>query len=174
LSGGVKKWFMLQMWRIQQVAQLLVLTMMAITDALLVYDYTDGLRMGGEPLISDRALGVLFVLLLIGGAIWAFAIIWDLRLKMWREQMTVLAEKNPFTKEKLTPKEVYIYGALWLPLLERLGKDDPALRNSAEDLRRWITRSMKDDRVTSAEVDAVLDYIGVSRSWLIDHKKEQG
>ena len=174
MSGGVKKWFMLQMWRIQQVAQLLVLTMMAITDALLVYDYTDGLQMGGEPLISDRVLGVLFVLILIGGAIWTFAIIWDLRLKMWREQMTVLAEKNPFTKEKLTPKEVYIFGTLWLPLLERLGKDDPALRDSAEDLRRWITRSMKDDKVTNAEVDAVLDYIGVSKSWLIDHKKKQG
>ncbi|UCE92279.1 MAG: hypothetical protein JSV90_03865 [Methanobacteriota archaeon] len=172
MSGSIKKWFMLQMWRIQQVAQILVLTMMAITDALLVYDYTDGLRVGGEPLIPYRALGVLFVLILIGGAIWAFAIIWDLRLKMWREQMTVLAEKNPFTKEKLTPKEVFILGALWMPLLERLGKDDPALRNSAEDLRKWIRRSLKDDKVTDAEVDTVLEYIGVSKSWLLDSRKE--
>lgn len=172
MSGGVKKWFMLQMWRLQQVAQILVLTMMAITDALLVYDYTDGLRVGGEPLISDRFIGVLFVLILIGAAIWTFAIIWDLRLKMWREQMTVLAEKNPFTKEKLTPKEVYIFGTLWLPMLERLGKDDPALKNSAEDLRRWILRSLKDDKVTDAELDTVLKYIGVSKGWLVDSRKE--
>ena len=172
MSGGVKKWFMLQMWRIQQVAQLLVLTMMAITDALLVYDYTDGLRVGGEPLIPYRVLGVLFVLILIGGAIWAFAIIWDLRLKMWREQMTVLAEKNPFTKEKLTPKEVYILGTVWLPILERLGKDDPTAKNSAADLRKWILRSLNDDKVTEAELGAVLKYIGVSKSWLMDSRKD--
>ena len=168
MSGGIKKWFMLQMWRVQQVAQILVLAMMAITDALLVYDYTDGLAMGGEPITPHRELGVLLVLMIIGCAIWLFAIIWDLRLKMWKEQMTVLAEKNPFAKEKLTPKEVLIFSTLWLPLLERLGKDDKEMRNSAANLRKWIERSIKDDRVTKEEVGTVLDYIGASKDWLAD------
>ena len=134
--------------------------MMAITDAILVYDYTDGLRVGGDPLISDRVLGVLFVLILIGGAIWAFALIWDLRLKMWREQMTVLVEKNPFTKEKMTPKEITMVNIIWLPIIERLGKDDPKVREYAEALKHWARKSMKEDRIAEAEVKTILEYMG--------------
>ncbi|UCE45674.1 MAG: hypothetical protein JSU93_01985 [Methanobacteriota archaeon] len=172
MSGGVKKWFMLQVWRIQQVAQLLVLTMMAITDAILVYDYTDGLRVGGEPLISDRALGVLFVLILIGGAIWLFALIWDMRLKMWREQMTVLVEKNPFTKEKMTPKEIAMVNIIWAPLIERLGKDDPKAKEYAKALKHWARKSMKEDPIAEEEVRTILKYVGGLELDIFDEKAE--
>jgi hypothetical protein len=168
LSSGIKKWFMLQLWRIQQVAQLLTVAMLALTLSLTVYDY---MQWREGTFFGTPYIGVTLILLTLGSIIWAFAIVWDLRLKMWREQMTVAAEKNPYTKEKLTPKEILILGTLWLPMLERLGRDDPNIRTSAEALRKWVLRSMKDNRITKAEVGEVLKYIGDSDSWLHSEKK---
>ena len=168
MSGVIKKWLMLQMWRVQQVAQILTIAMLAITLSLTVYDKMSW----REGIFSTPYTGVLVILLVLTAAIWIFAFIWDMRLKMWREQMTVLAEKNPFTKEKLTPKEVLIFGSMWLPLLERLGKDDPEMRVSAANLRRWIERSIRDDSVTRMEVGTVLEYIGASEGWLTELDKK--
>ena len=167
LSGGIKKWFMLQLWRIQQVAQLLTVTMLAINLTLQIYLY---MQWREGTVFATPWIGGTLILLILAAAIWTFALIWDLRLKMWREQMTVLAEKNPYTKEKLTAKEVLILGTLWLPMLERLGREDPAIRSSAESLRNWILQALKDDRVTKAEVDGVLQYMGDSKSWLLGLK----
>ncbi len=164
MSGGIKKWFMLQMWRVQQIAQVLTLVMLAITNALLLYSYMEW-REGS--LFSTPYIGVLLILIVIGGAIWIAAFIWDVRLKMWREQVTVIFEKNPFTKEKMTPKEIMIYSTVWIPLMERLGKDDPKIKASAESLRRWVLRTMKEDRVTEKEVNILLEYIGESGNNLL-------
>ena len=168
MSGGIKKWFMLQMWRVQQIAQILTLVMLAITNALLVYSFMEW-REGS--FFSTPYVGVPFLLLAIGVTIWIVAFFWDMRLKMWREQMTVAAEKNPFTKEKLTPKEIMIYGTIWLPLMERLGEDDPKIRESVESIRRWLLRTMKEDRVTEREVDILREYISGSEKRPLDPEK---
>jgi hypothetical protein len=157
VSGGIKKWLMLQMWRIQQVAQILTIALLAVNLTLTVYSYMEW-REGtwfGTPYIGGT-----LILLALAAGIWTFAIIWDIRLKMWREQMTVVAEKNPFAKEKMTPKEITMVHILWLPVLERLGKDDPKVKEYADALRYWARRSMTEDRIAQAEVRKILEYIG--------------
>ncbi len=169
MAGGIKKWFMLQLWRIQQVAHLLTVSMLAINLTLQIYLY---MQWREGTLFATPWIGGAVILLVLAAAIWTFALIWDLRLKMWREQMTVLAEKNPYTKEKLTAKEVLVWGTFWFPMLERLGKEDPAIRASAESLRRWVLQALEDDLVTKAEVKDVLEYMGASESWLLDMYKK--
>jgi hypothetical protein len=161
LPNSVKKWFMLQVWRIQQIAQILSLVMLAITDALLIYDYSDGLMFNGEPLIPVRELGVLFVLFMIGITIWVVAIIWDLRLKMWREQATVLIDRNPYAKEKMTSKEITVYELVWFPIMERLAKDDPKMRESLEAMKRWVRLAAREQSV-AVDARELMGHIGMS------------
>ena len=161
MPNGVKKWFMLQVWRIQQIAQILALVMLAITDALLIYDYSDGLMFNGEPLIPVRELGVLFVLFMIGISIWTVAIIWDMRLKMWREQATVLIDRNPYAKEKMTSKEIAVYELVWFPIMERLAKDDPNMRESLEAMKRWVRLAAREQSVAD-DARELMGHIGIS------------
>ena len=157
MSGGIKKWLMLQMWRIQQVAQILTIALLAVNLTLTIYSYMEW-REG--TLFGTPYIGGTLILLSLAVVIWLFAIIWDIRLKMWREQMTVVAEKNPFAKEKMTPKEITMIHILWAPMLERMGEDDPKAKQFADVLRSWARRSMAEDRVSQAEVKKILKYIG--------------
>ena len=160
---------MLQMWRIQQVAQILTIAMLAVTLTLTIYPY---LRWRDEPFFGTPYIGGIVILLAISAIVWGFAFIWDMRLRMWREQMTVVAEKNPFTKEKMTPKEIMIYRLLWLPLLERFADENPRIGASADALRRWLNRTMKEDTIAENEVKILLEYIGATDLNLLDDRKE--
>jgi hypothetical protein len=169
LSGGIKKWLMLQMWRIQQVAQILTIAMLALNLTLTVYTYM-AWREGtwfGTPYVGGA-----MILLALAAGIWVFAIIWDMRLKMWREQMTVAVEKNPFTKEKMTPKEITMVHIMWLPLLERAGKDDPKAKKYADALRAWAQRSMKEDQIAQTEVKKIIEYFGGVENDIFDSAKK--
>ena len=106
MSGGIKKWLMLQMWRVQQVAQILTIGMLAVNLTLQIYPY---MKWREGDFFATPYVGASLILLALVAGVWAFALIWDMRLKMWREQMTVAVEKNPFTKEKMTPKEIMVY-----------------------------------------------------------------
>ena len=169
MSGGIKKWLMLQMWRIQQVAQILTIALLAVNLTLTIYSYMEW-REGAW--FATPYVGGTLILLVLAAVIWTFAIVWDIRLKMWREQMTVVVEKNPFTKEKMTPKEITLIRILWLPLLERLGRDDPKAKVYAEALRHWTQRSMAEDSIAQAEVRKIIDYIGCIETDLFDPEEK--
>lgn len=168
MGDGIKKWFMLQMWRVQQIAQVLSLVMLAITNALLLYGYMEW-REGSY--FSTPYIGIPIILLVIGGAIWIAAFIWDMKMKMWREQATVLVERNPYNKEKMSPKEIMIYGLIWLPVMDRLGKDDPKLVEAAAALRAWMAKASKEDVSTIHDLEATLKYIGIEDTNLIELNK---
>jgi hypothetical protein len=156
LTGGPKKWFMLQMWRVQQIAAILSLVMLAITDALLIYD-----KMSWRSGIFETPyIGVTVLLLTIGLIIWGASILWDTRLRMWREQMTVLIERNPYAKEKMSSKEVVLYALTWLPIMDKMGKDDPEVRASAAALRKWIEEVTKTDKILENDIKDVIKLTG--------------
>jgi hypothetical protein len=155
-GGGVKKWFMLQMWRLQQIAQLATLALLAVNLSLMVYDYMSW----RGSLFGTPYTGVPLIALVLVGIIWIFSIIWDLRMRMWREQHSVLVEKNPYTKEKMTAKEIAIYAYVWLPLMDRIGKDDPSVREAAETIRKWLLKAYVDDKSLAREVKEITDFIG--------------
>lgn len=160
MALGIKKWFMLQMWRVQQIAAILTLVLLAISLSLQIYNYMSW-RSG---LFSSPYTGALIILLGLGLIIWVLSIVWDLRLRMWREQMTVLVERNPYAKEKMSSKEVVLYGLTWLPLMDKLGKDDPEIRASAVALRKWIESVVRSDPILTGDIKDVLRLTGQERS----------
>jgi len=160
LATGKKKWFMLQVWRLQQVAQLLTLALLALNLSLQMYGY---IKWRGA-FFATPYTGVLFILLILAALIWGFAVIWDLRLKMWREQISVLIEKNPYMKERMAPKEIAIYAMTWIPVMEHLGKADPVLKVYAEELKDWLKREMKDDKLAPKDIEDILRHMGSDRT----------
>lgn len=165
MAKRVKKWFMLQVWRLQQVAQVLTLALLALNLSLQVFGLIKWRE--GSPL-STSWVGVPMILLVLAMAIWTFAIVWDLRLKMWRDQATVLVERNPYSKEKMSAKEIMIYGLLWLPLLEDIGKRDPKAKVAADALREWIRKASKEEAVMDKDLDDIFRYIGFGKKELMD------
>jgi hypothetical protein len=159
MAFAVKKWFMLQMWRIQQIAAILTLMLLAVSLSLQIYGY---MSWRDWP-FSSPYTGALVILIALGLMIWVISIIWDMRLKMWREQMTVLIERNPYAKEKMSSKEIVLYGLTWLPVLDKLGKDDPEARASAAALRKWIEEVSRDDAILRGDVSDVLRLTGTNR-----------
>jgi len=104
--------------------------------------------------------GVLVILLVLAAVVWSIAFIWDVRLKMWREQISVLMQKNPFVKERMTSKEIAIYAMTWIPVLEHMGKDNPALRAQADRFRDWLQREVDENALTREELNDILKHIG--------------
>ncbi len=169
LPNKFKKWFMLQFWRIQQVAQILTLVLLGVTDSILLW----GKIQWRGGIISNPYVGPMIILLSIALVIWFFAIFWDLRLKMWREQTSVLIEKNPYMKERMAPKEIAIYAMTWIPVMEHLGKDDPVLKVYADELKDWLKREMKEDKLAPRDLEDILRHMGSERKDLFGlHDKQ--
>ena len=160
MAGGLKKWFMLQVWRLQQVAALLTLLLMALNVSLLVWGYVKW----RNPIVGNAIVGPLLILMALFAIIWGFAIVWDLRFKMWRDQMAVLVDKNPYMKEKLSPKEIAIYGMVWLPMLDQMAKSDPSIKEHAVALRKWLKRELTEDAWTMKNVDDIFEHIGEKKN----------
>lgn len=165
----VKKWFMLQVWRLQQVAQIMTLALLALNLALQIFDLIKWRQ--GSPL-STSWIGVPMILLFLAMVIWSFAMYWDLRLKMWRDQATVLVERNPYSKEKLSAKEVMMFGLLWLPMMEKLSKDDPKLSSAVDVIKSWIKRVTDEDPNTARDVKEIFEHIGKDRMDLLELGKK--
>jgi len=155
-GGGVKKWCMLQLWRVQQIAQRATLALLAVNLSLMVYDYMDW----RGALFETPYTGVPLIALFLVASIWIFSIIWDLRMRMWREQHSVLVEKNPYTKEKMTAKEIAIYTYIWLPLMYKFGKDDPEVKEAADTIKNWLLKAYTDDTSLVNEVKEITDFLG--------------
>jgi len=166
LAIGLKKWAMLQMWRVQQVAQMLTLVMLAATLSLQVWRLT---VWRGEFMASYA--GLLLILLVLAAGIWAFAFVWDMRLRMWREQATVLIDRNPFAKEKMTAKEIAMYELMWFPVLERLGENDPKMLESVAAMKRWVRIAASEESVAK-DTRELMGHIGARAPEYV--RKEHG
>ena len=162
VGGGPKKWFMLQTWRVQQIAQIATIGLLAINLAFQVYSY-----MSWRGSIFDSPyMGVPFIALILMAIIWGFSIIWDLQMRMWREQHSVLVEKNPYAKEKMTAKEIALYGYFWLPLMDKVSQDDPEAKKATADMRDWLWKTYTDDESLVSEVGEITRYLGKDRAEL--------
>lgn len=163
---SVKNWFMLQVWRLQQVSQIVTLVMLTATLSGIIWGYVK--YRGG--IFGNSVFGILIIALIIGLAVWTFAIFWDTRLKLWRDQMQVLVEKNPYTHEKMSPKELFTYIITWIPIMENLAKDDPKMEASLKVLKDWVRKEVAHDPHLVQEVKEILDHIGSDRYDLLDMK----
>jgi len=155
----LKKWFMLQVWRIQQPAQLITLVLLALGLSVQLYDK---IKWRGWP-FDNPYVAITMIFLILFAIIWAVAIFWDLRLRLWRDQANVLVERNPYAKERLNAKEMAQYSLMWIPLLEMLGKEDKKLAETAEVVKKWVRKEWDDDPQLVKDVGELLDHIGSDR-----------
>ncbi len=167
MDGGIKKWFMLQMWRIQQVAQVVTIALLAANLSLTIFDY---MQWREGPFESPYS-GVPIIMLLLVVLVWGVAIVWDIRMKMWREQATVLVERNPYVKEKMSSKEVALISLFNLPLVEKLAEDDPKFKPYADGLKAWLNTAMEQDANIKRDVDDIFKHIGQDSGAVMPKKK---
>ena len=142
----MKKFLMIQVWRVQQIAQISSIIMLALTLTLQVNSYI-------EWRFSNTYQGIILVLLLLATVILSAGYAWDRKLRMWREQVQVSVERNPYTTTKMTPKELIGYETIWIPFLEMHG-----FKAQADAYRKWIAHEKKDPE-TKKNLDAL-------RTWL--------
>ena len=135
----MKKWFMRQYWRIQQSQTLISMGFWTSTLTLLIWPYVSwrfeadstwlGLKTTYWGLIAIGA-SVLTIVLLIGR-------IYDATLGLWREHLTVVQERNPFTTYKLNAP----FGILLSQtneILRRMAPEDEDIQRHCEFIDRWL------------------------------------
>ena len=159
LVRGVKKWFMTQVWRFQQVAAILTLMMMALTVSLNIYSYMKWRE--GEGLLANTYIGVSMVLITAIVAMWIVAYLWDKKAQMWREQMVVSAERNPFMNERLCAKDIVYITEVYIPTLEMVAKTNPDKRSTLDAMNKWIEMNLRGDKVLLEDTKRIFRAIGV-------------
>ncbi len=144
-----KRYLMTQLWRIQQSYALLSLILWGVVIALtanpFVLPYLQH-NLGVDPTAPGVVAATLFIVFIgVFGLLFAFGVIYDKYLKLWREQLDVAVDKNPYTKEKLSVKEILMWRHMFLPTLRAVKDNDPEARREIEFVEGWIHRSLAAD-----------------------------
>ena len=135
----MKKLFMRQYWRIQQSQTLISMAFWCATLTLLIWPYVSwrfdptatfgGVQTTYWGLLSISAT-VLLIVLLIGR-------VYDATLGLWREHLTVVQERNPFTTYKLNAP----FGILLAQtnaILRRMDPEDEEIQRHCNFVDRWL------------------------------------
>jgi len=135
----LKKAFMRQYWRIQQSQTLISMGFWITTLTLLMWPYLSW-RIESETKmlgisttywgLAGIAFSVLIIVLIIG---WVY----DVFLGLWREHLTVVQERNPFTTYKLNAP----FGMLLAQtntILRKLSEEDEDVIRHCNFVDRWL------------------------------------
>lgn len=123
---------MVQVWRLQQIAMVGSLILLVINLGLTIYGYIDWR-------IRNPYIGVPAVVFALVTVIWIAAWAWDRRLRLWREQQSVIIERNPYASERLSPKELLMFEYVWIPGMQ---KADPEF---AAKCREWVSTEYRNN-----------------------------
>ncbi|MAR61645.1 MAG: hypothetical protein CMB68_05630 [Euryarchaeota archaeon] len=135
----MKKWFMRQYWRIQQSQTLISMGFWTATLTLLIWPYVSWRFEAGSTMLGFKmtywgligiGTSVLLTVLLIGR-------VYDATLGLWREHLTVVQERNPFTTYKLNAS----FGILLAQtneILRRMAPEDEDIQRHCEFVDRWL------------------------------------
>ncbi len=161
MAGGVvrfvRKRAMIYLWRAQQSGAMISITLLGtLTAASLYRDYLKAaLSNYGFPMDQELP-GLLITMILIFVGVFGVGYLFD-RLKFWREQNIVAIERNPYGSYRLTAKEVY-WIRMWAAAVSA-GKPTEDQQKVVALFDQWIKRSVGDDPVLQAEVEAVEKWI---------------
>jgi len=147
----VKKYAMTIIWRISQAGPLLSIFFWSTTLAGIFWPIvgTAGpppgplwslLRWLGVPLDRVTLVGLLMLFLVFAGFILIIGFLYDRVLKLWREQMDIAMDRNPYAENLLLRKEVMQWDQYYLPLARAMYKvsPDPDLKAAIERVERWV------------------------------------
>src|SRR5512137_599067 len=106
---SIKKKLMELMWRMQQSQTIIGVLMWSLTLTGIFYPYLRD-KFGLAP--SNVLLPMVLLFLFILSMVVLIGIVFD-KLRFWKEQNIVVAERNPYATYKFFPKEVH-WARLWL------------------------------------------------------------
>ena len=167
----VKRFVMVQIWRIQQSYILLSLLIWGIiitfTSWTVLKDvWADilqrfGISMGAPGAVAS-GLAVIFICVFT--LLYIIGVIYDKYLRLWREQLDVSVEKNPYTQEKLMVKEVLMWRHMFLPTLRAVAPRDPDAQREIEFMEDWIQKSIASDWNIQKALDEAERWIATGRT----------
>jgi len=144
----VKKYLMVQIWRIQQSQALISLFFWALTLAgVFYYNYFRNFfiflgLVSREESQTNNLIGTIYLFFMIVLAILLLGFIYDRYLKLWREQTDVAIERNPYSVERMQPKEIVQWKRFNVSIMKELAKTDSAIRKDIEFMEKWIAKSL--------------------------------
>jgi hypothetical protein len=155
-----KRFLMTQLWRIQQSYTLLSLFLWGIVIAFTAFPIVSPvwfpfLARFGIPATAPGVVALTLILLffLIYGSVYAFGFVYDRYLRLWREQLDVAMEKNPYAREKLAPKEILMWRHIYLPTMKAVGRGSRDYEEDISFVERWIETSLAGDGSIRASVE---------------------
>jgi hypothetical protein len=147
-----KRFLMTQLWRIQQSFTLLSLLLWGVVISLTAYPVISPVWL---PFLQDRfgiplppgliALTLVLLFLAVFGGLFTIGIVYDKYLQLWREQLDVAVMRNPYAREKLSPKEILMLRHVYLPTLRSTGQDNPAAAEAIGFIEAWVEKSIAAD-----------------------------
>jgi len=150
----VKMKMMELMWRMQQSQTIIGVLMWSLTLTGIFYPYIRD-KFGFDP--SSVALPMLVLFLFILMMVIVIGIVFD-KLRFWKEQNIVLAERNPYATYKFYPKEIY-WARLWLMLAKQDKNPSPELKAEIDFFEKWMAKLMVEDPKYKAEVEEVKNFV---------------
>ena len=148
----VKKYAMTLIWRISQAGPLLSIFFWSTTLAGIfwpIVGFTNsGLKGPVAQWLSDigvppdrvTIIGLLLLFFLFAFAILTVGFLYDRVFKLWREQMYVAMDRNPYADNLLFRKEILQWEQYYLPLARAMYKvsPDPELKTAIERVEGWV------------------------------------
>ncbi|MEM2869881.1 MAG: hypothetical protein QW379_05610 [Thermoplasmata archaeon] len=150
----VKKALMELMWRLQQSQSIIGLLMWSLMLTGIFYPYIrDKFKI--DP--ANVLVPMLLLFLVIVVVILLVGIAFD-KMRFWKEQNIVIAERNPYTTYKLYPKEIHL-ARLWLSLARAQPSPTPELKRAIQFFESWMEKLMAEDPTYKKEVAEIEAFV---------------
>ena len=158
--GGLQKFGMMLMWRMQAIGSLYSVSMLTITLTLVVYPFVNwrfyeifgkiGLDLGTQADVPITA--IIFTLIVSTAMIGGF--IYDRVLKLWKTSTVVAVERNPYAKNLMQPKEILNWQYFFVPMLKANGYN-----KEAEFMEKWNNKCLSENHVLRQDVNDIMKWV---------------
>jgi hypothetical protein len=152
---SIKKKLMELMWRMQQSQTIIGVLMWSLTLTGIFYPYLRD-KFGLDP--GNVLLPMMLLFLFILGMVIFIGVIFD-KLRFWKEQNIVLAERNPYATYKFYPKEIH-WARLWLLTAKQVQNPSPEMQKEIAFFEKWMDRLVCEDPLYRREVEEVEAFVG--------------
>jgi hypothetical protein len=152
---SIKKKLMELMWRMQQSQTIIGVLMWSLTLTGIFYPYLRD-KFGLDP--GNVLLPMMLLFLFILGMVILIGVVFD-KLRFWKEQNIVLAERNPYATYKFYPKEIH-WARLWLLMARQVPNPTPEMQKQMEFFEKWMDRLVCEDPKYRREVEEIEAFVG--------------
>ena len=145
-----KKFLMTIVWRISQTGPLLSLFFWSTALAGIFWPIVGSSNPPGPlyslliwlgiPVERVTIVGLLVLFLLFAAFILVVGFLYDRTYKLWREQMEIAVDRNPYADDRLLHKEQLQFAQFYLPLARALYRvsPDPELKEAIAAAEDWV------------------------------------